>query len=142
MPLLLAAAAVAALLVLAWAGVELNHVIHAYPGQFWMGAVAVLVIVFGLAAARFRVANTRVPLRPPAPALPPLPKAIAAVPELTAVASPHDEEAAACEGPACGHKVSDAPWTARVHGEEGEHAFCSRRCAEAWHDLRRPRVTR
>lgn len=125
----LAIGVIAALLLLAWGSVEVGHVIHSYPGQFWMGVFAFLVLAFALAAARFRKANERVPLKPPA--IPPLPPAIKAAPVLTAIASPGAEEAPSCEGPACASKVDDDPWTVR-EGDGTAHAFCSQECAQAW----------
>jgi hypothetical protein len=126
----LAIAVVAALLLLAWGGVEVNEVLHRYPGQFLMGAVTFVIIAFALAAARFRLASQRVPLRPAAP---PLPPAVKAAPVRVAVAAPGAQDAGDCEGPDCPGKVDDDPWTARV--ENGtSHVFCSQECAQAWTD--------
>lgn len=133
-----AAGIVLAALLLAWAGVELDHVIHAYPAQFWFGAAAVLIVAFSMAAARFRVAGQRVPLRPAAPALPPLPKAIQAAPVLTAVASGvAAEEAQPCEGPGCAHKVDSDPYLAHMPWETFEHRFCSEPCVRGWERLQK-----
>jgi hypothetical protein len=140
----LAIGVIAALMLLAWGGVELDHVIHAYPGQFWMGVFAFLVVTFALAAAKFRKANERVPLRPAAPPLPPAIQAkpeqpaLNAAPVLRAVAAPGAEDAAGCEGPSCDSKVNDDPWIARVHGEEREHVFCSEACIREWQQANRP----
>lgn len=129
--MLLAAGIIIAALVLAWGGLEADHFMHAYPGQSLAAVASVLILAFALAAARFRVANTRVPLWQEARPAPP-PAAIRAAPVLVAIAGPHDEEAAPCEGPGCRNKVTGDPWTARVAGEEQEHAFCSEGCAAAW----------
>lgn len=129
---LLAVCAVAVLLLFAWAAVEIDHVIHAYPAQFWFGVVSFLIFAFAFTAARFRVSAARVPLRP---APPPLPPALRAVPVLTAIASPEDPDAALCEGPGCRQKVDGDPWTARADGEE-EHVFCSEACARKWQQAR------
>jgi hypothetical protein len=127
-------AAVAAVAALVFGGIEVNHVIHAYPGQCLMGVIALLFVIFGLAAAKFRLASQRVPLRPAPPAVPLLPKAVQAVPVLTAVAPAHDESAEACEGPDCANKVDKDPWTARWPGEGEEHKFCSHGCARRWNE--------
>lgn len=124
----LAIGVIAALLLLAWGGMELDHVIHAYPGQFLAGVISFLIIAFALAAAKFRLAAQRVPLRP---AVPPLPPAIKAAPVLTAIASPGAEDARECEGPGCRNKVDDDPWKGGVPGD-ARHEFCSERCTRAW----------
>jgi hypothetical protein len=136
MPILAGGVIVAALL-LAWAGVELDHLIRAYPGQFYMAFFAVLIVAVATGTARFyRVTHDRVPLAPPPP--PPLPKALKAAPVLTAIAGPDEaEDAQDCEGPGCASKVDDDPWLAMMPGEEDEHVFCSKRCAEAWRDEHR-----
>jgi hypothetical protein len=140
----LAIGIIAALMLLAWGGVELDHVIHAYPGQFLMGVFAFLVVAFALAAARFRKAGERVPLRPAVPSLPPAIQAkpeqsvLNAAPVLRAVAAPEAEDAAGCEGPSCTERVNDDPWTARVHGEGREHVFCSEACVREWQQANRP----
>lgn len=119
-----------------WGGVELDHVMHQWPGQFWMGVAFLLTVIFGMAAAKVRLASQRVPLRPPAPAVPPLPKAIAAAPVLTAVASgAAAEEAQPCEGPGCPHKVDDDPYLARMPWETFTRRFCSEACVRAWEAL-------
>lgn len=132
---LLAVGVIIGLLLLAWGGMEVDHIMHAYPGQFWMGVFAFLVTTFALAAARFRKANERVPLRP---AVPPLPLAIKASPVRLAVAAPGTGDPRDCEGPGCLNKVDDDPWTARVHGEEGEHLFCSEACTGRWQQVNVP----
>jgi hypothetical protein len=140
MPILAAAAVVLAAMLLAWAGIEVDHVIHTYEVQFYVAVFAVLFIAAAAGAARMhRVTHDRVPLRPQAP---PLPKAIRAAPVLTAVAAPAADDAEPCEGPGCASKVDSDPWTARLHTEEHDHKFCSRACAEAWHDARVPGVRR
>lgn len=139
---LLAIGVIAVVLLLTWGGMEIGHVMHTWPLQFWFGVVSFLILAFAITAAQFRRAGERVPLRP---RLPPLPPAIQAVPVkaelraapvLKAVASPEAEEARACEGPGCLNKVDDDPWTARVPGG-AEHVFCSESCASGWHAARR-----
>jgi hypothetical protein len=129
--MLLAIGVIVGLLLLAWGGVELNDLIRAYPGQFYMVVFAVLFIAAAAGAARIHhVVHDRVPVRPP---VPPLPKAIPAAPVLSAIAGPDQAvDALDCEGPGCVHKVDDDPWLAMRPGDEDEHVFCSRRCAEAW----------
>jgi len=132
MPIAVVAGVVGALLLLAWGGVELNHLIHAYPGQFYMGVFAFLFVVAGM-AARVRASHRPVRLRPAEPEIPPLPKAIQAAPVLTAIASPAAEDAAPeCEGPECANKLDDDPWQAQPPGAAEPHLFCSRECASAW----------
>ena len=128
----------AALVLLAWGGIELDHVIRAYPLQFWFGVASFLILCLAFAAAKFRRANEQVPLRPALQAVPPPPPAIKAAPVLTAIASAQDPDAAPCEGPGCARRVSEEPWTAQVDGEEEEHVFCSEACARKW-DLARRR---
>lgn len=131
----LAVAAIVAMLLLAWGGVELNDFIRAYPGQFYMGAFAISFIAIAVGIGRIRHAvRDRVPLALPPP---PLPAAIQAAPVLLAVASPGDEgDASECEGPSCDRKVSRDPWTARVEGDQALHEFCSEKCAREWTDLK------
>jgi hypothetical protein len=139
--MLLVIGVVAALLLLAWGGYELDHLIHAYPGQSVAGVISFLIVAFALAAARYRKSAERVPLRPVTRELPPsaqAPPALKAVPVLRAVAAPYDEEARDCEGPGCSRKVNDDPWTARVEGDEASHVFCSESCASRWRDCRAP----
>ena len=132
------AGVIAAVILLGLGAVELNHVLHAYPGQTWLGIAALLCVIFGMAAAKFRRSQERVSLRPPAPQVPPLPKAIQAAPVLTAVASGEAaEEAQPCEGPACPNKVDDDPWTARMPWETFTRRFCSEACVRAWEKLQR-----
>jgi hypothetical protein len=120
------------ILLVCWGGVELNDLIHQYPGQFYMGVFAVLFIAVGVGAAKFhRAVHDQVPLRPKVPELP---KAIEAVPLVTAIAAPHTEKARDCEGPQCGHQVDDDPWTALAEGNPEEHVFCSQKCARTWRD--------
>ena len=134
MPALAAGAVIAAALLLAWAGVEVNHLIHAYPGQFYMSVFGTCFIAVAVGIGRIRHAvHDKMPLAPPPP--PPLPKALKAAPVLTAVAGPDEaQDAPDCEGPGCASKVDDDPWLAMMPGEETEHVFCSQRCAEAWRD--------
>ena len=132
----LAVGVVIAAMLLAAMGVGIDHVLHAYPAQFWFGVASFLILVFALAAARFRKANERVPLRPAALTPPPLPPAVKAAPVRLAVASPEDGDADDCEGPGCSSKVDDDPWTASVEGDETDHLFCSERCAQKWKGLR------
>jgi hypothetical protein len=135
----LAVGVIAVLLLLAWGGMEVNHVIHAYPVQFWLGVTSVLVIAFAFAAAKFRLANQRVPLRPAPPALPPAVRVtpeLKAAPVLRAIASTEEPGARPCEGPLCTNKVDDDPWTARVEEDGDDHVFCSRSCAQRWTDRR------
>jgi len=124
---------IVAVLLLAWAGVELNDFIRAYPGQFYMAVFAVSFIAIAVGIGRIRhAAHDRVRITPPAP---PLPAAIKAAPVLLAVASPEEEEdASECEGPSCSSKVSGDPWLARVEGDETDHAFCTLECAQEWKD--------
>jgi hypothetical protein len=131
MQFLILAGVILVILLIATGGAELDQVIHAYPAQFWMGVFAVLFIAAAAGAARFRaVLRDQVPLRP---AVPPLPKAIPAVPLVTAIAPPYlAEEAQDCEGPECRNKVDDDPWKARVAGSRDEHVFCSQQCVQAW----------
>lgn len=139
MPIVAAAAVILAVMLLAWAGIEVDHVIHAYALQFYVGVFAVLFIAAAAGAAHMhRVVHDRVPLRPP---VPPLPKAVLAAPVLTAIAAPAAVEAEDCEGPACTNKVDDDPWRARLNGGE-EHQFCSELCARTWKDMQRPGVRR
>lgn len=141
----LAIGVIAAVLLLAWGGVEVNHVVHAYPVQFWLSAACVLIVAFALAAARFRISNERVPLRPAPRALPPAVRVVPelkAAPVLRAIASTEAPDAQDCEGPGCPHKVDDDPWTWKAPGEEESHVFCSEACGHSWHDARRPGVPR
>jgi hypothetical protein len=127
---------IAAAVVLGLGAVELNHALHAYPAQTWLGIAALLCVIFGMAAAKFRRSQQRVPLRPAAPEVPPLPKAIQAAPVLTAVASGvAAEEAQPCEGPGCRHKVDDDPYLARMPWETFDRRFCSMACVRAWEKL-------
>jgi hypothetical protein len=132
---LLAVAAIVAMLLLAWAGVELNDFIRAYPGQFYMAVFAACFIAVAVGIGRIHHAvRDQVPLAPPPP---PLPAAIRAVPVLLAVAAPGaEEDAPGCEGLSCARKVSMDPWTARVEGDEDDHLFCSQECAQEWKDVR------
>jgi hypothetical protein len=125
----LAIGVIAAVALLAWSGVELDHVVRQYPGQFFMGCFAVLFIAVAAGIARFKADHRPVVIARPVPSLP---KAIPAVPVRTAVAAPHDEDARPCDGPACRNKVDDDPWTARVPGDARERVFCSQECARGW----------
>ena len=137
MPLLAIGVILLALL-LAWAGVEIDHFLNAYPGQFLAGVICFLIVSFAGAVARFRKANERVPLvrdvRPKIPELPPavIVKPLSAAPVLKAIACPGHVGARDCEGPGCGVKVDDDPWVVTLPGETKEHVFCSERCAGAW----------
>lgn len=127
-----------AALLLAWAGVEIDHALNAYPGQFLAGVICFLIVSFAGAVARFRKAGEQVTLardvRPRLPELPPAVtvKPLAAAPVLKAIACPGHVGARDCEGPGCGVKVDDDPWTVTLPGEVKEHVFCSRRCAASW----------
>ena len=140
MPLAAIGVIVVALL-LAWAGVEVDHVMHAYPAQFYAGVLAVLFIGAAAGVARFRaIARSRVPVQQLARSLPLLPKAIAAVPVLTAIATAPGGEAG-CERDGCARKTPmSASWGVQVEGEAAEHLFCSERCAQAWDAARRQEV--
>jgi hypothetical protein len=132
----LAIVIIIAALLLAWAGVEVNHVIHAYPGQFWMAMFAFLFVIAGL-AARHRAASRPVRIVPEAP---PLPKAIQAKPVLTAIASPAADAVLECAGPSCANKLDDDPWMARMPGDAQDSHFCSEACIQDWHRTRQPGV--
>lgn len=137
MPLLAVGIVLLALL-LAWAGVEVNDLVNAYPGQFLAGVICVLIVAFAGAVARFRKANEKVTLtrdlRPRVPEMPPavVVKPLAATPVLKAIACPGHVGARDCEGSGCGAKVDDDPWTITPPGEVKEHVFCSERCARSW----------
>lgn len=139
MPLLAIGVIILALL-LAWGGVEIDHAINAYPGQFLAGVVCFLIVSFAGAVARYRKAHEREhvtltrDLRPRVPELPPavVVKPLAAAPVLKAIACPGHVGARDCEGPACGAKVDDDPWTITLPGEVKERVFCSERCAGRW----------
>jgi hypothetical protein len=128
--MLLFVGVIIALLALAWAGVKLDHIVHVYPGQFYMGVFAALFIATAAGVARHRgIERSRVPLQPQ---VPPLPKAIPAAPVLTAIAAPQAEEAENCAGPGCGNQVDDDPWLARLAHEEEDSKFCSEACVQRW----------
>lgn len=137
MPLLAIGVVILALL-LAWTGVEIDRFLNAYPGQFLAGVICFLIVSFALAVARFRKANEKVTLtrdlRPRVPVLPPavVVKPLAAAPVLKAIACPGHVGARDCEGPGCGVKVDDDPWTVTLPGEVKEHVFCTERCAASW----------
>ena len=128
------------LLLLVAGGVEADHLMHEYPGQFWFAVTSVLATATASAVARFRYASRGGRpvnlVREVAP--PPLPKAIPASPVREAITSsvPSAQEAAPCEGPLCTRKVNDSPWTAEVPGDPREHVFCSEACASRWDQMR------
>jgi hypothetical protein len=129
-----AIAFVIAFVLLVAGGVELKDLMNEYPGQFYMGIFATLF--FGVATGtmllrRAAQGGRQVPI---VRELPPLPKAIRAVPVLTAIAAtakPHEE--IDCEHGECDQRTMPrAAWGVRVEGEDAEHLFCSERCAQAW----------
>jgi hypothetical protein len=132
-----AIAGTVAFVLLVAAGVEVNDLVHEYPGQFLMGTFATLFFALATGTALLRRAaqgGRQVPL---VRELPPLPKAIQAVPVRTAipVAELHDE--LDCEREGCGRKTTHkAAWGVQVAGEAGERLFCSEWCAKAWDSAR------
>lgn len=134
MPVIVVVIVVVALLLLASAGVELNHLVHAYPGQFLMGTFAVLFIAVAMGTARFQAARRgNAPVRL-VRELPPLPKAIAAVPVREAITPASGT--VPCERDGCAREVEHgAAWAAEVPGEE-DRFFCSERCLTRWDSSR------
>jgi hypothetical protein len=145
MPLIIGV--IAGILLLAWAGVEVDRLVTAYPAESIFAVSAVTIIAVGVAVARFRAANERVPLNPPvrgivieaAPArpairaAPPRPVTAAAPP---APAPPRVGER--CDGPGCQETLDDDPWDCggvMPDGHEVKGQFCSRACMEAWQRL-------
>lgn len=131
--MIVAVGIIVALLLLAWAGVEVHMLIVTYPGECLMGLFGLVFIMVGL-AARHRAANRPVrltPLKPPAP-----PPALQAKPVLTAIATTAAEDAAECDNPRCSNKVDDDPWVGRLNGETDVEArqFCSEACVQEWAD--------
>jgi hypothetical protein len=133
-----AIAAVVVLVLLVAGGVEVKDLMHEYPGQFLMGTFATLFIAVGCGTALLRRAARGGRPVLVVRELPPLPKAIQAVPALTAVAvtaGPHNE--LDCEHGECGQKTTHgAAWGVQVTGEAGEHLFCTEQCAQAWDSAR------
>lgn len=118
-------------------GVEVNDLVHEYPGQFLMGTFATLFFTVATGTALLRRAahgGRQVPLtREP----PPLPKAIQAVPARTALPVARADGELDCERDKCGRKTTyKAAWGVQVAGEVGERLFCSEWCAQAWDSAR------
>lgn len=128
-----AIAFVVALFLLVAAGIEVKDLVHEYPGQFLTGTFTVLFFAVASGAILLRRAAQGGRPVPLARELPPLPKAIQAVPVLTAIATAGPHEDLDCERGECGRKTTPkAAWGVQVAGEAAEHLFCSQWCAQAW----------
>lgn len=134
---------IALLVLLGWGAVELDHVIHAYPGQFWMGVFGFLFVIVAAAGLKFRLSRRR-PVREPGAmwktvTAVPVKRAITAAPQVTALASVVPAPAAAaCEGPVCGEAAGDEPWSAGPASNPRQHLFCSEDCLHEWMGAHRP----
>lgn len=116
-------------------GVEIDHLMHEYPAQFYMGVFAMVFfsVASGTMLLRRAAHGGQVPLTRE---LPVLPKAIQAAPVLTAIAVTGQQEVD-CEREDCDQVTTPrAAWGVRVEGEEAEHLFCSQECAQAWDSAR------
>ena len=133
-----AIAGVVVFVLLVAGGVELDDLMHEYPGQFYMGVFATLFIAVGCSTALLRRAARGGHQVPLVRELPPLPKAIQAVPVMTAAAvTAGPQEEVECERQDCDHRVvPKAAWGVRLEGEAREHLFCSEWCAQAWDSAR------
>lgn len=126
-----------AFVLLVAAGVEVKDLVHEYPEQFFAGTVAVLFFAVASSTILLRKAARGGHQVPLVRELPPLPKAIQAVPVLTAIATVGPNEELDCEHWECDRKTTlRAAWGVRVEGEAAEHLFCSERCAQTWDSAR------
>jgi len=130
----LAVLGVFGLMLLVAGGVEVNHLVHEYPGQFYMGVFATMFFAVASGTMLLRRAahgGRQVPL---VRELPPLPRAIQAAPVVTAIpAASAPQEELECEREGCEHTMMPkAAWGVQVHGETGERLFCSEWCAQTW----------
>jgi hypothetical protein len=145
MPLAIGALIVVALL-LVWAGVEVDHLVTAYPAESIFAVASVTVISAAVVAARFRAANKRVPLSQPArgtvleaapvrPAIRPSPPPRAQAPDpAPSLAKAGDK----CDGPRCEERLDDNPWKCEGTFPDGHDVggrFHSEGCMEAWQRL-------
>lgn len=134
---LTAAAIIAALLLLAWAGVEVDHLVTAYPAESIFAVSAVAVIASAAVIARFRADHRPVQLGRPVrgtvlEAAPARPAIMPAPPAPVAAAG------GKCDGPQCGEELDDDPWACEgtfpdTHTVSGR--FHSKGCMEAWQRL-------
>jgi hypothetical protein len=132
-----AVAGVIVFILLVAGGVEVDHLMHEYPGQFLMGVSAVLFTAVACGTALLRRAahgGRQVPL------VRELPKAIQAVPLVAAIPAAGPQEELECERGECERTMTTkAAWGVQVHGEPGERLFCSEWCAQAWDSARASR---
>jgi len=140
MPLIIGA--VIAVLLLVWAGVEVDKTAASHPGQTIFAASSVAVIAVSVMVARIWASlHDRVPLRPPvqgtvitaAPERPAIRPAPAPRPEPPAPSAPRAGEK--CDGPGCEIILDDDPWHCggvMPDGHEVSGQFCSKTCMNSW----------
>lgn len=137
--------AIVALLVLVWAGVEVDRVVTAHPAETIFTVSSVAVIVVSAAVARLHASNKPVPLNPPArgtvieaapvrPAIRPTPADAPVKPPPLPVIKFEDR----CDGPRCQEKLPDDPWRSEGTFPDGHTVsgrFHSKECTEAWQQM-------
>jgi hypothetical protein len=130
---------VAGFLALVWAGVQVDHLVTAYPDQVIFAASAVALIASAVVAARFHASHRRISLDPATRGT-----VITAAPAREAIARPAAPppllvpKAPVCDGPKCETKLGEAPWRCGgvfPDGHSGSGAFCSKKCMTAWQEL-------
>lgn len=140
MPLMIGV--VVGLLLLVWAGVEVDHFVTAHPAETIFAVGSVVVVATSVFAARvYASLHDRVPLRPvqgnvitAAPVRPEIRPAPPVAPPAPTAPKIGEE----CGGPGCEEKLGDDPWHCggvMPDGHEVSGQFCSRRCMEAWQGL-------
>lgn len=145
MPLIIGA--LVAIVVLVWAGVEVDKVVTAYPAETIFAVSSVAVIATSVLAARIYASlHDRVPLDPPVrgnvitaapvrPAIRPAPRPTPPpMPPGPAPAKVGDK----CDGPQCGEILDDDPWDCggtMPDGHQVSGQFHSKPCMEAWQHL-------
>lgn len=143
MPLIIGA--IVAVLLLVWAGVEVDKVVTAYPAETIFAVGSVAVIATSVVVARiYASVHDRVPLDPPVrgtvieaapvrPAIRTAPPRPAPPPAPPAPAPPKTGEK--CDGPRCEEILDDDPWDCggiMPDGHPVSGQFHSKPCMEAW----------
>jgi hypothetical protein len=148
MPLIIGAIVV--VLILVWAGVEIDKVVTAHPAETIFAVSSVAVIVVSVSVARvYASLHDRVPLDRPArgtvieaapvrPAIrPAAPAPRPEVPPLPPAATP-PRTGQECDGPGCREILDDSPWDcggSMPDGHQVSGQFHSKACVEAWQVL-------
>ena len=131
---------VAGILALVWAGVQVDHLVTAYPAESIFAVSAAALIVSAVVVTRFRASHQQVSLAPGTRGnvitASPVREAIArstAPPPLLA-----QKAAEVCDGPKCEVRLGEEPWRCGgtfPDGHSGSGIFCSKKCMVAWQEL-------